>query len=265
MIRVGRFAPAALIAAGACFATKGDIRMLEDEVRSMQATTIMNDAARRAQMDSASTATRRNIAELQQNLLRTSDSLRALSQRLGVFQATTQSNFDEAAREIIQMQAQLGQSVKNMQDVRQAFEERRDQMAAPAPDSTSKAGMPSPLVMYNDSRSQLQSGACAVARSGFQQLLAAYPNFEDAADAELYIGDSYKCDGNQAAADSVYKAIVAKYPKSPTAATALYRRGEALWKANKKNEARPILQSVIKNYPRSDAAVLAAGLLKSAP
>ena len=48
MIRVGHFAPAALIAAGACFATKGDIRMLEEEARSMQATTIMNDAARRA-------------------------------------------------------------------------------------------------------------------------------------------------------------------------------------------------------------------------
>ena len=214
MIRVGRIAPAVLLmAAGACFATKGDIRMLEEEVRSMQATTIMTDAARRAQMDSVSTATHRNIGELQQNLQRTSDSLRALSQRLAVFQATTQSDFDEAAREMIQMQAQLGQSVKNMQDVRQAFEERRDQMAAPPPDTSKNAGMPSPLVMFNDSRSQLQSGACAIARSGFQQLLTAYPNFEDAADAELYIGQSYTCERNQESADSVYKSIEKKYPK----------------------------------------------------
>src|SRR5579872_6704058 len=108
MIRVGRLAPAALLAAGACFATKGDIRMLEEEVRSMQATTIMSDAARRAQMDSASTATRRSVADLQLNLQRTSDSLRALSQRLAVFQGTTKSDFDEAAREMIEMKAQLG-------------------------------------------------------------------------------------------------------------------------------------------------------------
>src|SRR5205823_5512298 len=143
-----------------------------------------------------------------------------------------------------------------------AFEERRDQMAAPPPDSAAKAGLPSALVMFNDSRAQLQSGACAVARSGFEQLLAAYPKFEDAAAAELYIGQSYQCDGNPAAADSVYRLIVTTYPKSASAPTAMYRRGEALWKANKKNEARQILQAVVKNYPRSDAAALAAGLLK---
>jgi len=50
MMRFGILAPATLVVAGACFATKGDIRMLDEEIRSMQATTVMSDAARRAQM-----------------------------------------------------------------------------------------------------------------------------------------------------------------------------------------------------------------------
>src|SRR5207245_916673 len=73
MTRARFLAPAVLVAAGACWASKGDIRMLQDELRSMHATQVMGDVARRSQVDSLALTLHRTSSDLQ----RTIDPLRA--------------------------------------------------------------------------------------------------------------------------------------------------------------------------------------------
>ena len=78
MFRWRILAPVAAIAVTGCLASKADIVLLQDEIRTLRAMQGRTDSSRRAASDSA-------IALA----LRTSsgDSLRALSQRFSAFQA----------------------------------------------------------------------------------------------------------------------------------------------------------------------------------
>ena len=86
-----------------------------------------------------------------------------------------------------------------------------------------------------------------------------YPDYEQTPRAQVYIGDSYKNEGNTPAADSVYQLVATKYPKNADAATALYKHGLILWDANKRDEARIVFNRLIREFPKSDEAELAKG------
>ena len=202
------------------------------------------------------------------------DSLRVLAARLALFQANASGEFDSMGKQLVQVQAFLGQTTRNLQDQRAQIEALREQGSAsiavptPAPaaaaDTTTgsrAASGPGPATLFTTAYSQLQQGAYVSARRNLEQLLTSYPDFEQAARAQLYIGETFKGEGNTVAADSVYQLVTSKYPRSAEAATGLYRHGRVLWDADKKAEARIVLNRLIREYPNSDEAGLAKDLL----
>src|SRR3954471_10901013 len=77
------------LSATGCFATKGDIRLLQDELRATRASVARSDSAHRRTSDSLAQAVTRLAASqasgdraLQQSQQRAADSLRALSARV---------------------------------------------------------------------------------------------------------------------------------------------------------------------------------------
>jgi tol-pal system protein YbgF len=265
MIRVRVLAIVSLGAANACVASKGDIRLLQDEMRSLRTSVAHADTTQRAQADTAL----RLIA-------RANDSLRALSTRVNSFQASVSGELFEMGRQLLQIQELTGQSQRRIQELRAAWEARAEAAAVAAPvpgatgtgtDSTGAAAAPAQPAgpgsyqLFILSLDQLRRGSYGTAREGFQQLLDQYPTFEDAATAQLYIGESFAQERNEAAADSVYQVVVSKYPRSPQAPNALYKRALLLKGAGKEADARTILQRIVKDYPRSDEAELARDLL----
>ena len=97
---------------------------------------------------------------------------------------------------------------------------------------------------------------------GFDELVRTYPDYEQTPRAQVYIGDSYKSEGNTAAADSVYQLVATKYASNATIAPqGLYKHGLVLWDANKREEARIVFNRLIREYPRSDEAELAKSKL----
>jgi len=266
--------PALLIAATGCLASKSDISLLQDELRATRAQVAVGDTS----ILRASEARRAQINALTATIDRMNDSLRAVATRLATFQATSNGEFDAMNRQVVQVQALLGQTTRNLQETRaqlQAIREQGGSTPAPMPATTTStpmpgdssaraaaaAGVPGPATLFTSSRDQLNQGAYATARRGFEQLLASYPDFDQAARAMLYVGQSYKAEGNSAASDSVYQLIATRYPKSDEAATGLYLYGKSLWDTNKKSEARIVLNRVIRDYRNSDAAELARELL----
>ena len=119
------------------------------------------------------------------------------------------------------------------------------------------------FTLYRLAFDQMSRGSHSTARSGFQELLAQYPNSDLAPDAQYYIGETLQAEGNAAAADSVFGLVVSKYPTAPRAATALYKHGLFLQREKRDREARQVFQSVIDKYPRSDEAALAREQLRS--
>lgn len=262
-------APAVLVAAGGCLASKGDIRLLQDQLLSMQSTQARSDSLRRMQTDSAL-----------QLLARAGDSLRALSSRFGSYQAKTAGDLYNVNRQLITVQELLGQTQRRLQEFRATVEERneaaaaaaatapqpstaRDTTRAAAPAVSAPAAGPGPAQLFQIGMDQMRRQSFAAARSAFGDLLTRFPTFDDAPAAQLYIGEAYDFERNRTAADSVYQLVINKYPQSPRAATALFKYAKSQLDQGHKQQARLALNRLIRDFPNSDEFSLANDLLKT--
>jgi tol-pal system protein YbgF len=285
------FPSAAILAAGGCFATREDVRLLQTQLQAYQTQTAQADSARRAQLD-------RVIEQL--GLV--TDSLGDLGARVEKFQGDVEGSVYSMGQQLIQIQELTGQSQRRLQELRAGLEVQRGTFSQPAPpgqapqagqpvqpgqpvattpgatsgtDTTRApaaaiaatpgggAGTPGPNELYQLALDQLRRGSTGAARSALSDLLRQYPSADVAPDAQFYVADSYDREGNTAAADSVYQLVVQRYPSSERAPTALYKHGLTLATAGKVQAARAALQQVVSKYPRSDEAVLAKDRLRT--
>ena len=245
-------APVVALAATGCLASKGDILLIQDEIRALRAMQARADTARRTQADSALLAIRR-----------TQDSLRVLAQRFGSFQATVGGELFEMGKQLLTIQELAGMSSKRIMELRSTMEERAQAMASS--DTTAPPAAPGPAQLFQASFDLLRRGSQSAARSGFEELLRRYPEFEQASAALLYIGQSYADEKppRTAEADSVYGLVVSRYPKSVDAPTALYKYALSQIAQKKTAAGRTALQRIVREYPGSTEAELAADRLRS--
>lgn len=257
-----RLTPVALaLATGACFATRSDVRILQEDVAASRAAMLKADSARGAQ-----------IAQLSTLLVEVNDSVRASNTRASRWQGNATGELRGIQDQLVQILELTGASQARINELRADMEERNQQMqAAPPPvvpgDTTRPAtgavpAGPGPATLYKLAFDQMSRGSQSTARAGFQDLLTQYPKSDLAADAQYYIGETLQAEGNSAAADSVYSLVASTYPQHARAATALYKHGLLLQKAKRDREARQAFQSVIDKFPRSDEAQLARDALR---
>lgn len=260
LARATRLASASVVLASgatACMASKGDVRVLQDELRALRSSIAQTDTTRRAQTDTAMLL-----------IARANDSLRTLSTRFAAFQANVTGGMYDMNRQLLQIQELSGQSQRRLQELRASMESRQESMSAPAPAATPDttkpaAGGPGPAQLFQIAFDQMQRGSFGVARSGFQELVEKYPTFDAVPSAQLYIGQSFAEEKNVGAADSVYQLVAAKYPQSKAAPTALYKFGLSLIAQKKTVPAKAALNRIVKDYPNSDEASLARDLLRT--
>lgn len=257
--------PVVLSGMTGCLASKGDIRLLQDELRVTRTQVATGDSA----ILRADAARQAQFAALSATLDRVNDSLRVLTTRFAMFQANATGEFDAMGKQIVQVQALLGQTTRNMQEARAQLEALREQGSAPvspAPsipaagggDTSQRAAGPGPATLFTSAIEAFRSGSYRTARMGFDELVRTYPDYEQTPQAQVYIGDSYKNEGNTAAADSVYQLVTTKYPDNAVVAPqAMYKHGLILWDANKQGEARIVFNRLITTFPKSDEAELA--------
>jgi tol-pal system protein YbgF len=254
MRRLRPLAPLLALVAGGCLASKQDITLLQGELSTMRVEAARGDSARRQQID-----------QVLNQVIRSNDSVRAVSARLAKLQADVANDHYEMGRQILQIQELSGQSQRRLQELRASLEDRTQAAAQPVPGDTSKTAVagPGPGQLFQSSLDQLRRGSISVARGGFEELLRTYPSSEDAPEAMVYIAETYAAERNQVAADSVYGLVVQRYPRSPKAATALYKRALVLKSAGQNAAARASLERIVREYPRSDEASLAREQLRT--
>ena len=265
MIRLAlRLAPVALaLATGACFATRNDVRILQEDITKFRASQQTADSARAAQ-----------LAQVATTLGQVNDSLRATSARMVRWQANAQGDIRNIQEQLVQIQELTGASQQRLLDLRRDLEEKSTSPPSSVPGVAAVAGdttravaptagaQPGPATLYKLAFDQMSRGSHSTARSGFQTLLDQYPTSDLAPDAQYYIGETLQAEGNTSGADSVFSLVVSKYPSAPRAATALYKHGLFLQQAKRDREARQAFQAVIDKYPRSDEASLAREQLR---
>lgn len=281
--RFSRLFPAGvLLATGACFATRQDVQVLQQDINTVRAESQRADSLRRTQLDRVLTTVRA-----------VSDSLSQVSVRLVRFQGDVLGRMQGVDEQLLTIQELTGQSQRRLQELRADLERRGGSTpaagtpgsvlpgssAAPAgsastgtppagtvsaPATPGAPGAPGPNQLFQIALDQLRRGSTGAARAGFQDLLRQYPNDENAPEALFYVAETHANDNNTAAADSTYLQVVERYPTAPRAATALYKHALVLQQRGQAAQARAAFQQVIDRYPRSDEADLARDRVRAA-
>jgi TolA-binding protein len=240
---------------GACVATRGDVRLLQDEMRALRSAVAAADTARRAQADS-----------ILLTIARANDSLRALGARLArvqAVQADATGTLYDFGRQLIAIQELTGLSQRRLQELRASLENRAQEAATTMQDTTSGAAtLPGPNSLFELARDQLARGSPRAAREALDTLIVRYPTADVVPAAQFFVAEAYAREGRRAAADSVYTLVASKYPRSDRAPTALYKLALARRDAGQRAAAQTLLERIVKDYPRTDEAVFAREQLR---
>ena len=241
---------------GACVATRGDVRLLQDELRALRSSVAAADTARRTQADS-----------ILLSVGRANDSLRALSARVArvqTAQADATGTLYDLGRQLITIQELTGQSQRRLQELRASLENRAQEAASAVQDTTSAAGgtLPGPNSLFELARDQLARGSPRAAREALDTLIVRYPTADVVPAAQFFVAEAYAQEKNRPAADSVYTLVSTKYPRSDRAPTALYKLALARRDAGQRTAAQTLLERIIREYPRTDEAVFAREQLR---
>ncbi len=297
--RARRWVPlVALVAASGCFASRGDMRVLQGDIATLRTELAR---AQQGQQDA--------LTRVLQQLGVVGDSLARLSVRTVAMQGEQRGDVRAVREQLLQVQTLLGQSTATIARLRAEIEEARnavpvwtpvpptDPAARPADKPAEREGgrsadkaparggkeaakdagkgstadsvtpalapTPGPNQLFTAGRDQLNRGSTSTARTLFQELLTTYPDHELAGEAQYWIAESLAKEKKPAAADAAYAAVVAAYPNDKVAPNALYKRAQLAVGQGNLAQARQLLQQVIARYPRSDEAVLAADQLKT--
>jgi tol-pal system protein YbgF len=268
-------APVSLIVvSSACFATRNDVRILQEDIFALRSQQLRADSARAKQVSDMTMALMASMGTVK-------DSVRELGNRLTSFQGSSRQEFYTVGQQLLQLGELMGQSQAQLRTFKAEVEESNRQtmelrMQATAPTAggdTTRASAPpatvplaeGPNVLYQIGREQLMQNSWSSARDAFNQLLTQHPNSDLAPKAMLHIGESYDAEGNRVQGDSVFRLVVSKYPSADAAPTALYKLGRSLKQQRKNAEARAVMQQVVTKYPRSDEATLATEWLAQNP
>ncbi|MBC7894974.1 MAG: tol-pal system protein YbgF [Cytophagaceae bacterium] len=259
------FLPLALLATGACFATRSDVRILQGDILTMR-----QEAAR------ADSARARQIAQVISAIGVVNDSIRNTGGRLASYQGENRGEFRAIGQQMLQLQELVGQSQVALGRLREENEARlRQQIAVPVPppvtptDSTQPVATqpaqvnPGPNQLYQDGLAQARRGSYGTAQAAFEELIRLYPSSDLVPDAQYFLAEAYEYDGKSEKADTTFLAVASQFPKATKAPTALYKVGLSLARRGRRADARTMMDRVVREYPRTDAAELAAEWLRT--
>jgi len=248
-----------LALAGCFFATKSDFDNLQMQVIGARAGSNAADSVQRAY-----------LVDMSRTVRSLSDSINALSKRVGALRTANEADLAAMKEDISQLQDLSGQSERQLRDMRAAVEEKTSQPnqadVAPRTDSAGSSapvGGPGPGQLLQAGRDQLLKGGNVAARAAFSELIAKYPKSDLVPEAMFGTAQAYAAERNTDAADAEYAKLIARYPNSPRVPTAMYKRALQLQASKKTADAKRLFQEIIKRFPRSDEAALADERLQS--
>lgn len=268
-------APAVLLTAGACFATRADLRIVQgdvlavrDSVRAARVASERRDSLARVATDSA-------LARVVAALATVGDSVVAVRGATQRMDGALREDLHAIRQQLITIQELTGQSQRRINELRADLESDAADRAAgattppatsgdsarPATGSSAAPAAPGPAQLYQLGQDQLRRGSNGAARGAFTTLLTQHPRSDLAPDALYGIAESFTAEGNGVRADSVYNLVATRYPQSERAPIALYKRATAYRLVGQTERAQALYRQIVETYPSSESARLAQGFL----
>jgi tol-pal system protein YbgF len=133
------------------------------------------------------------------------------------------------------------------------------------PDATQAAAAYVPPVrdLYQSAYRDYTGGHYNLAQQEFTQIVQTYPQDEQAASAQYYLGEISYHQGQYRDAAKAFDAVLQNYPGSRKSAAAQLRKGNALIQVGERAEGIRELRGVIQRYPQSPEGAQARSSLTS--
>lgn len=272
-------APVVILTTGACFATREDMRILQQDLQVVRAERAAADSALLRAIESVSA----ELTRVGVVLAQVGDTARVTHATAMRLRGDVREDLQAIRQQLIMIQELTGQSQRRIQELRAEMEARATELSTqeaavpvpipvPVPSTTPSttpqatptrpATAPGPAQLYQLGQDQQRRGSISSARAAYTELLEKYPT-SDLADNALYgIAETWADGGNGVAADSVYAQVVARFPRSEMAPNALYKRASAFRAVGRTEQAQALYRQIVDQYPRSDAALLAQEFLR---
>lgn len=130
------------------------------------------------------------------------------------------------------------------------------------PDSGSVNNIDIKVKMNSDTEyamafNSFKEGNFKKARSEFETYLTHYPNNENTANANYWIGECFYFENNCDQAILNYDKVIKEYPASDKAPYALLKEGLCFDKLGDKVTAKIIFQQIVQSYPNTSQAIIA--------
>lgn len=135
--------------------------------------------------------------------------------------------------------------------------------AAPAAPPPAAAQALSDEALYLEVKKAFDDGDLETARTGFEKLLAAYPQSPYANNAQFWIGETYYREQWYEKAILEYQKVIENYPSGNKIPAALLKQGLAFFNIGETNNARLVLRDLVARYPNTSEADLAKQKLES--
>lgn len=236
---------------GGC-ATKGDLRNVQTEIRSL--------AARQDTL----------VRILRQQSAMTQDTLRTQSSQLVDMRGNISQQLREISAQLRTLEELAGQNQRSIAGIRDQLAAQRratgptvgimDGAATEGGGAVSSGTTPSSEAateQYNQAVRQFNRGSWTAARLGFQRLIEEHPNDELAPRAHYYLAEILVQEEEPEEAIEAFERIPELFPGDPKVPDALFRIGVLHLELGHREEGRRYLERVVNTYPDASVTPLA--------
>ena len=155
-----------------------------------------------------------------------------------------------AALDLLTRQTTVGAAEADATSTEPAVPEDR----GPAP----AAGLQSPgQDVFDAAEDDYSGGRYALARQGFQEVVARFPGSELADDATYWVAETHYAEGDDAMAVQGFEKVIAQWPESDVVPPALLKLSYALFDLDERERAIATLRRLVAEHPDSDEALIA--------
>ena len=243
-----------------------DVRMLQEQsqelqnqIQSMLGTLGEALKAVNTRLDQQAETTRKAFADQKVGLDAASGDLRVIRERMddnNVRVGSLTQEVDALRQTVLQLR------------VPSASPEAQDALGGPAGSGAAATPAPamagglSPQKSFDQAMADYYSGQYDMAVIGLAAFIKDFPKSEQAADAQVGIGNSYLLAGRNDKAIEAYDLAIRNYPKGNAIPEAYYKKGLALRDLKQLEAARAAFEYVTTTYPDRNEAVLASQMLQ---
>lgn len=239
-------------------AMKGDIRLLQEELRAIA-----------ARQDSL-------VNELRMEAQQTQDTLRTQGDQMFDLRGDLSRQLQQINQALVRIEAIAGENQRGLSSVRDQLANMRRLPAGPATgpggsggltagvDSTDTGGGESligggsnPQELYDVAKNQYDRGSLNSASRAFEQFLSEHPNQELAPDARFYLADILGQQERPEDSMEAFQEIAELFPTHRRVPEALYRIAELQIQLDDVDSAKVTLERIINTYPDELVALLA--------